>query len=292
VRWTTPARLRPANTAPPGRPAVLPPGKRYTGRIDVPCRLYWIYVWDPRTNFTTLTLGYVGETSRTDPIKRFREHVGNGTPSCPGQPWSDTIPTHDPYEALAQGVLVISTEVYPSKTAAWAAEELAVLRDRPLYNHEYNLGNPDRITIYDARQARAERDLAAGVPLAESWAVLHEQHDRVPANAGTPERQRVPESSPRPRRRMTRAGKKRAGWAAAWLVPTIAGWWLLAHYAAVVSTWRLGGVSGVLVGELLLWWTRPRGPWRRASHQALRIALLGVLGLLLWPAVRAFLGGT
>jgi hypothetical protein len=265
---------------------VLPPGKRYTGRLDVPCRLYWIYVWDPRTDFTTLTLGYIGETSRVNnPGMRFCEHVDD-------QPWSDTLPTTDPIEAFAAGYFVASAEVYPDKFAAWAAEELAILRDRPLYNDEYNRSNPDRIFLSDARAARVERDAANGVPLEQSWAVLEElRQQRRAAN----------EPAPRPRvtmwrslRRLDRRDWRRIGWATLWLLPTLGGWWLLAHYVAVVSTWRLGGVSGSTVGVLLLWRAMPRRKrprWRRARNQLARIGLVALVVVLLWPAIRALLAG-
>ncbi len=222
------------------------------------CHLYWIYVWDPRTNFTTLTLGYVGESN--DPLARFYEHLDE-------QPWSDTIPDTNPDEALASGILVVSDEVYPDKLAAWLAEEAAVLRDRPLYNYEYNLSNPDRIPVYAARAARAERDAANGIPLKQSWAARFEQRRRG-RDAAVPAWKRLV---------LSPAARRRAGWSALWLVPTLLGWWMLTRYLPVVSTWRLGGVAGALVAILLLWVTRPRRGRNRRRRQAANLAIRIVL---------------
>lgn len=106
------------------------------------CRLYRIYVWDPRTDYTTQTLGYIGETLRL-PFTRWLEHVYE-------QPWADTI-----------AALVVDEQVFPSKGAVLAAEEAAVRAERPLFNIEFNMGNPDRIKPWEAKEQALERQRRA-----------------------------------------------------------------------------------------------------------------------------------
>lgn len=102
------------------------------------CRLYRIYVWDPRTDYTTQTLGYVGETLRL-PFTRWLEHVYE-------QPWADTI-----------AALVVDEQVFPSKGAVLAAEEATVRAERPLFNVEFNMGNPDRVKPWEAKEQALDR---------------------------------------------------------------------------------------------------------------------------------------
>lgn len=262
------------------------PGRVYQKpvyRNDVICRLYWIYVWDPRTNYTTITLGYIGETSRGDPLVRFGEHVGDGTANEPGQPWADTIPERDPQLALAKGYFMVSEQVFPNKEAAWAAEEATTVKYRPLYPYEYNQNNPDRITIPDARAARAERDERNGVPLEQRWATLFAEYQRRRGAEVDAGRGRLFTLDPR---RWSAAWRRRSGWSAGWAGPTVGLWGLAARYAPIVSTLRLGGLAAALVALALLWWTRRRGgPWRRAGNQLARLALIVAMGWLLWPAV-------
>jgi hypothetical protein len=110
------------------------------------CALYRIYVLDPRTNYTTTCLGYIGETAR-EPFIRFMEHLYD-------QPFGDTI----------VGKPQVDPRAFAGKGAVLTAERAAVEAERPLYNYEWNQGNPDRIPIPVARRQREERDRARGVP--------------------------------------------------------------------------------------------------------------------------------
>jgi hypothetical protein len=102
------------------------------------CRLYRFFVTDPRTNYTTKTLGYVGESVRL-PFQRMMEHIYE-------QPWADTIVGWE-----------VDATVYPGKAAVLAAEEAAIKAERPLYNVEHNRGNPRRVKPWDAERQAAER---------------------------------------------------------------------------------------------------------------------------------------
>jgi hypothetical protein len=105
------------------------------------CALYEIYVLDPRTNYTTITRGYIGETAR-EPFVRFLEHLYE-------KDFADTIV--GPPRVVA---------AFNSKAEVLAAEEAAVRTKRPLYNIEYNMDNPQRIPPWTAREQRAARDAA------------------------------------------------------------------------------------------------------------------------------------
>lgn len=262
-------------------------------RDDLECRLYWVYVLDPRDGFQSVTLGYIGETSRADlsdpygprhPLIRFQEHAGILKP--PGQPWSDTIPELDPVLAMRRGLFVVGDEVYPDKAAAYVAEQAAIRWHRPLYNDEYNRNNPDRITIYEARGQRAARDARAGLPLEQTWAHQHDLAElaklqepaAVLSAAGLYGWWGRLWRSPR--------NQQRLGMLLLWLVPTLVLWWLADRYAPVVSVWRLGGVVGAAVALGLLWAVNRRRRRRRLVVRAARWSLtLFGLWLLVWPAL-------
>lgn len=274
--------------------AVVVPGQVYRKTVyrdDLECRLYWVYVLDPRDGFQSVTLGYIGETSRSDlsdpygprhPLIRFQEHAGLLKP--PGQPWSDTLPELDPVLAMRTGLFRVSEEVYPDKAAAYVAEEAAVRHYRPLYNHEYNQGNPGRITILEARAQRAARDHHADLPLEQTWAYLHDlaelrKHEpaTVAAGAGLRGWWAMLWRSPR--------NQQRFGMLLLWLLPTLIGWWLADRYTPVVGVWRLGGVVGAVVALVLLWASNRGRRRRRFRVRATRWALsLFALWLLVWPA--------
>lgn len=109
------------------------------GVVQRDCALYRIWARDPSTNYTTTTLGYIGETAR-QPLVRLMEHLLE-------QPWSDTIVGWE-----------VDPVVYASKAAVLAAEEAAVVAERPLYNIEFNMGNPDRVPPWEAQEQRLRRD--------------------------------------------------------------------------------------------------------------------------------------
>jgi hypothetical protein len=107
------------------------------------CRLYRFWVRHPVTG--ERVLGYIGETVR-QPLQRLIEHLYE-------QPWADTIIAWE-----------VDEVIYPGKAAVLEAERLAVERELPLYNHEWNLGNPRRVKIWRAKEQRWARDDRAGQP--------------------------------------------------------------------------------------------------------------------------------
>lgn len=104
------------------------------------CALYRIMVLDPATNYTTVRLGYIGETARTA-FTRFIEHLYE-------QPWADTI----------VGPPRVDPRMFVGKDAVLAAEKAAVEAELPLYNIEWNMGNPHRIPPWVMREQRQARD--------------------------------------------------------------------------------------------------------------------------------------
>lgn len=247
--------------------------------LPLPCRLYLIMVLDPRTNFTTWTVGYIGETSRRDVRIRFAEHVRD-------KPWSDTLPERDPDRALAAGVLVIGAAVYACKADAWVAEEAAIIRHRPLYNDEYNRDNPDRIPIYTARAARIERDRVAGVPAARSWATEHERRRRGdrPVVLTRWVRQVLV-------RRRSRRVNRRIVTGVVWAVVTLLLWVLTARYVPVLSVVRAGAVTAAGAGVGVLWWRRPRSGWTLAGNRVLRWLIVAAAGVVVWFPLLEWLRG-
>lgn len=191
------------------------------------CALYYIYVLDPRTNYTTITLGYVGETGRR-PFTRFLEHLYD-------QPFGDTI----------VGMPEVDPRVFPDKVAVLAAERATVERLRPLYNYEWNLDNPHRIPVYEARCQRAERDAARGRPSNERWTGERRSRRRPSAPTG---------SAPASRRLSVRV-------ALLWLVLSAVLWVGVRLAAGSVGLplpaevgATVGAVGGaVLVGQLRRW---------------------------------------
>lgn len=269
ARWRR--REQPSPAAPwlPYEQRVLAP----SAHAPLECRLYLVMVLDPRTNYQTVTLGYVGETSRWDPEIRLREHTGELDP--PGQPWGDTIVE-----------FVLLPGVYGCKADVWAAEDAEVQRRRPLYNGEYNTGNPQRIWPEQARAQRAARDAArleqGEITPEQTW--QHRWEAKQAARAATPRRRWL---TARQRRQLRQAGL----WLLLWTAPTLFFWWLAARYTPVVSTPRLGALAGVAVAFVLVRWSYPRrGTWRRAGNQLVRIALAAAAVWLVSPAVAAFFG--
>lgn len=116
--------------------------QQYTDRRE--CALYRFWVRHPVTG--KVVLGYIGETGRL-PFVRLMEHVL-------AQPWADTIVRWE-----------VDPTTYWGKPAVEAAEKTAIEQERPLYNVEHNMGNPDRIKPWEAvaqRQARAWLAAAGG----------------------------------------------------------------------------------------------------------------------------------
>lgn len=121
-------------------------GRPYLTTAHRPCSLYRIYVLDPRTNYKTITLGYIGETARM-PFTRFIEHLYE-------QPFGDTIVGHPEVDPRS----------FAGKDAVLAAEKAAVEAEKPLFNIEFNMGNSDRIRPWEAQEQRRRREAAKGNP--------------------------------------------------------------------------------------------------------------------------------
>ncbi|MFI5895599.1 hypothetical protein ACIA5D_36445 [Actinoplanes sp. NPDC051513] len=112
--------------------ATLPP------HADVrDCRLYRFWVRHPESG--ERVLGYVGETVR-QPMTRLLEHLLD-------QPWADTIIGWE-----------IDDRVFAGKGAVLEAERFAIETELPLYNVEWNRGNPHRIPPPAAIRQRRARD--------------------------------------------------------------------------------------------------------------------------------------
>jgi hypothetical protein len=182
---------------------------------DVPCALYRFKVRDPGDGYRTRRLGYVGETARF-PLARLMEHIAQ-------QPWADTIVSWE-----------VDDTDFAGKDAVLAAEEAAIKAEKPLYNVEHNLANPDRITRQRAAEQRRER----------SRRRARDESPWVPATgpnpAGSPVRNRPRPSRPVPRRLAPVPSRLGTVWR--WLSATVAFrafvWWLLLALAGCVGKIR------------------------------------------------------
>lgn len=221
------------------------------------CALYRIYVLDPRTNYRTVCLGYIGETAR-EPFVRFLEHLYE-------RPFGDTI----------VGFPQVDPRVFAGKDEVLEAERLAVEAERPLYNYEWNLENPERIEIWRAREQRAERDAERA----------RQRGEPQPQPRRTPKPAPAPTVRPRPVRQIraprrpdpapvvvldsrpwifTRPVLLAYGWLALAVVAAL----LLAHLG-VVSGWNAAesGVGTATFLYVLAWLSGFARPQRRRSHR-------------------------
>ncbi|HLL65732.1 MAG TPA: hypothetical protein VK453_08280 [Micromonosporaceae bacterium] len=254
---------------------------RATGDDRRGCHVYRFLVRDPRSDYRTRALGYIGETARM-PFDRLLEHVRE-------QPWADTIVSWE-----------VDDAVYSGKDAVLAAERAAVEAERPLYNHEWNLDNPDRIEIWKAREQRAARDAVGGrAPVRSGRATGVGRAYRAPV------RQRFQ----RPRdgrrnfhlpRRWERRVNRAALWVTGWLCLTVAIWWLLHRHLATLTV-RSSGIVAAVAATLVCVVIDPRrwrrqlsrelSRWRRKAIRALTgAAAVGLLGLIAWVIVVATQG--
>jgi len=199
------------------------------------CRLYRIYVLDPRTGYTTVCLGYIGETGRLT-FARFLEH-SYGSDDTPGKEWADTIvgpPVEDP-------------RVFASKAEVLAAEEAAVRAELPLYNGEYNGDNPHRIPPWDQQAQRAARDAdprwrpaPAGSPHVVPGPA---RTSRRPRTVGKPASRRSPQRPARPQPQ--RAARRAGWWVLAWLLVAVAlSVWAATAHDMAPGDWAIVGVGG------------------------------------------------
>ncbi len=159
------------------------------------CALYRFWVRHPATG--RVVLGYVGETVRM-PFVRLMEHIYD-------QPWADTIVRWE-----------VDSTTYSGKAAVLAAEKAAIERERPLYNVEWNMGNPLRVKPWEAVAQRQAREPGWQPPVKKTR-VPRQRRTATAASAPTAAAGRVWEWTPE-RIRV-------AAWAAGWLlVAVVVGW--------------------------------------------------------------------
>lgn len=229
-----------------------------TPRFAVPrddrrdCALYRIMVVHPVTG--KIVLGYIGETGRM-PFTRFMEHLYD-------QPWGDTIVGH-PH---------VDPRVFAGKAAVLAAEEAAVLAEKPLYNIEWQKGAVHAIPQWTAREQRAERDRQRGT-ITPDWAAKG-------ASAPTVRPQHAAASSklsPRWRRRRNWA----AGLASDWLVASLLLWLADVQVTAVDAPGRTYPIVAAGLAALV-----PALRMRRKRDRQLAVAVVTVACVALWLATR------
>jgi hypothetical protein len=206
------------------------------------CALYRIYVLDPRTNYKTICLGYIGETAR-EPFVRFLEHLYD-------QPFGDTI----------VGAPEVDPQRFTGKAEVLEAERLAVEAERPLYNHEWNLDNPDRIPIPVACRQRAERDRARGGS-GSAAAGRRRRAKPVPRSAPAP----IPIRANEPHWMLSRP----AVYVYCWLALAAAVGWVLSTHG-ITHGWDGAEVgAGVATSVCALFWFR-RPVTRRRDRRGRR----------------------
>jgi len=117
----------------------------------------------PRTIYA-----YGGKTTRRDWEARVEEHLwGGGAYDSKPDPWADTVLGWHPDGTVEQ---VMAAGGYRN---TWQGRTVPLLLSigeiliaiklrRPLYNHQWNLGNRRRIPIYMQEDQRQLRDLARG----------------------------------------------------------------------------------------------------------------------------------
>lgn len=200
--------------------------QQYTDRRE--CALYRFWVRHPVTG--KVVLGYIGETGRL-PFVRLMEHVL-------AQPWADTIVRWE-----------VDPTTYWGKPAVEAAEKTAIEQERPLYNVEHNMGNPDRIKPWEAVAQRQAREPGWQPPVVKPRVPHPRGGSRQPRKAQVPEwRQRV----------------QLFGQVAYWLGVVLFGGWVTAVAASgPVATWVDGLAYGIALPTVLVC-----APWPAIRRRA------------------------
>lgn len=205
--------------------------------VDVrDCRLYRFWVRDPDTG--ERVFGYLGETVR-QPLARLVEHLNS-------QPWADTIIGWE-----------VDDRVFAGKDAVLAAERAAVEAELPLYNDEWNRGNPHRIDLEQARLQRWARDDAAGKP---RWAPPAKRPRAAPRTVSAP-------ASRTARLLLWWAvlppwRQKAALWSVGWSASTLTLWASLARLG-FAPDWRVNAGAAALLSAWALVWAVRHKPKRR-----------------------------
>jgi hypothetical protein len=219
------------------------------------CRLYRFYGWDPRTNYTTKTLIYIGETVR-EPFDRLMEHVGR-------KPWADTITSWE-----------VDDRVFAGKDQVLAAEQAAVEAEKPLYNDEWNHGNSDRVELSDQERQRWARDTAAGKT---PWRrpqrrPMYRQGLAVDAPGTHQSTPIVPNRRVSVPRKWTAVQVNPVIGSCTWVLIAVATWGALDSWG-VFAVWEHRVICGLVASPLLLLWTLQReldsvALWKRRMRKA------------------------
>lgn len=212
------------------------------------CRRYRFYGWDPRTDYSTKTLIYIGETGRW-PFERLMEHVAD-------QPWADTITLWE-----------VDDAIYPGKVAVVEAERQAIEDELPLYNYEFNLGNPHRVEIWRAKEQRWARDDAASRP---RWRPpVRQARERASGSSTAPRPAPVRRSPVRKPVRRWKPWQRRAlGWFTTWAGLVVACW--IAALAYHLGGWQQTGSVSAAVWAVLFGWIMCGCPWPAGSSRRAR----------------------
>lgn len=203
------------------------------------CRLYRFYGWDPRTNYTTKTLIYIGETGR-QPLERLLEHIYD-------KPWADTITSWE-----------VDDRVFAGKRQVLEAEAAAIRAERPLYNMRGNEDNEDRIIPPVAIRQRRARDAERG---RARWTHPDDRNRSDLSTSLMPDRRiSVP-------RKWTALQVKACLWSMSWLAIAVSIWGFLDRNG-LFESWRQRVLCGLVCAPFLIVWSVLRRPdtvamWRR-----------------------------
>jgi hypothetical protein len=107
-----------------------------------------VYAFSCLDHFTAVRVewAYVGQT-RQELASRYNQHMGLDYRQ-PAQPWSDLYPE----------IRVVWQGKCPNKLLN-LIEKYYIKRHKVLYNYIHNTNNPRRVTKYQAKAQRKERDL-------------------------------------------------------------------------------------------------------------------------------------
>ncbi len=237
--------------------------------LDQPrdCHLYRIFTWDHAAYLRgqrVRRLGYIGESGRM-PLDRLLEHLRD-------QPWGDILAGTD-----------VDNQRYGCKREVLAAEQAAVVMEKPLYNVEWNKGNPGRVPPWQAVSERNQRNAMRRQP---EWVPPKPRARPASLAASAP---RVAKATPAPRaapaRRSPTLRRNRWPWRlGGWLILSLLTWavavWQLPFSAHLLLLPATAGAAAPLVGSCPSW--RGRAGWRKRTCKR-------VGGVLCAVAVVAFL---
>ena len=133
-----------------------------------PClgTIYRIRAYHPVTG-RLMHRAYFGQTRQVPWEKRIKGHLW-GTFDTPPQPWADTVPGWRPNgtvsEVIAAGGATVVCQFQTVRAVLTVLEILTIRHGLPVYNYQWNRGNPKRIPKWKAIEQRRERDARRGLP--------------------------------------------------------------------------------------------------------------------------------